>query len=37
VYAVVVVAMVIESYEKDRNVSIVRKDILRFAMTYSEH
>ena len=30
-------AMVIERYDKERNVSIVRKDNLRLAMTYSEH
>jgi len=38
VYVVVfVVVMAIERYEKERNVSIVRKDNLRFAMMYSEH
>jgi hypothetical protein len=34
---VVVVAMAIERYEKERNVSIVHKDNLRFTMMYSEH
>jgi hypothetical protein len=42
VYVVVVfvaaaAAMVIERYDKERNVSIVRNDNLRLAMTYSEH
>jgi len=37
VVVVVVVAMTIERYEKERNVPIVRKDNLRLAMTHSEH
>jgi hypothetical protein len=35
--AVVVVAIAIERYEKERNVSIVHKENLRFAIMYSEH
>jgi uncharacterized protein YneF (UPF0154 family) len=37
VVVVVVAAMAIGRYEKERNLSIVRKNNPRLAMTYSEH